>query len=63
MLPMGEEVECHLSLADRIHLHEGFCMEASRIFIFSHFNYVDASCAEGKGVNVPCEQGKGIGDD
>ena len=31
---MGEEVEFHLSLADRNHLHEGFRMEASRKFIF-----------------------------
>ena len=52
---MGEEVELHLSLADRNHLHEGFRMEAYRIFLFSHFKFVDAFCIEGKDTDTPCE--------
>ena len=56
---MGEEVECHLSLAGKNHLHEGFCMEASRNFIFSHFNYVGTFYMEGKGVSAPYEVGTG----
>ena len=61
MIPMGEEVKCHLSLVYRNHLHEGFRMESSWNFIFSHFNYVDTFCIEGKGVDAPCEMGKGTG--
>ena len=34
MIPMGEEVEFHLSLANMNHLHEVFSMEASRILLF-----------------------------
>ena len=61
MIPMGEEVKCHLSLFDRNHIHEGFRMEASQNFIFSHFSSIGVFCTEGRGADAPCELGKGIG--
>ena len=61
MIPMGEEVELHLSLDDRNHLHQGFHMEAYRNFIFSHFSSVGTFYIEGKGVDASCEIGKGNG--
>ena len=49
MILMGEESGCHLSLANRKYLHEGFCMESSRIFLFSSFKSIDAFCSKRKG--------------
>ena len=55
---MGEEVEFHISLADRNHLHKGFCMEASRIFLFSSFKSIDAFCSKGKASTLSAQKGK-----
>ena len=35
MIPMGEEVECHLSLTNKNFIHERFHLEYSRNFLFS----------------------------
>ena len=49
MIPMVEEVEWHLSLADR---------NPSQKFLFSSLKSIGASCIEGKGVDASYEQGK-----